>query len=101
MADFTLGQEIRTFDMLLTPGADFKAILRNKNGDFDPTTQLELRITGGPTWTAVIAADLATFHEQETAVDAVIASDNRQVKLWYEVNTDDTMIGTGTIRVKT
>jgi hypothetical protein len=101
MADFTLGQEIRTFDMLLSPGADFKAVVRNTAGDFDPTAQLELRITGGPTFTATIVGDLATWHEQEAAVDAVIASDNRQVKLWYEVNTDDTMIGTGKIKVKT
>lgn len=70
----------------LTQNADFTSTLKNVDGNWSPTAEIQLRFGYGDDtimWAANISGDLAIFDIDDEQVNALLATRIRNAKLFY------------------
>lgn len=96
---FTLGTVPQQMQVVLVPDADFTAVLRNSAGNWATGTVITLKFNTSQVWTATVSGDTATFNQQETAVNIVIAAGAVSARLFYNNGTVDIQWATGVVTV--
>lgn len=79
----TLGTVPENLTVVLTKDADFFTTLENADGDWSVTAEIKLIFSTETEWSATISGDEATFNENYTEVNTVLAAKPLWVKLFY------------------
>lgn len=104
----SLGAEPDTLTVHLSVGADFNStlVLLDDAGaevDWPVGTVITLRFARTTvveeTWTATITGAEATFDKDKAVVDATIAANRRNVRLFYVNGAEDLLWASGTVAV--